>query len=81
MFKVLEGKNASLKVVEKEDLALLKEWRNNIEFTSEYQSISQETAHALSYVTLSSVGRLVSVLVMLSCFGLLSQNQSTRVNA
>ena len=40
---MLQGKNVNLRVVEKEDLSLLKEWRNNIEFTSEYQSISQET--------------------------------------
>jgi diamine N-acetyltransferase len=33
----------NLKVVEKEDLTLLKEWRNNFEFTGQYQSISQTT--------------------------------------
>jgi RimJ/RimL family protein N-acetyltransferase len=41
--KLLEGKKVNLRVVEKEDLSLLKEWRNNLEFIGEYQSISQET--------------------------------------
>ena len=44
---MLEGKNVNLRVVEKEDLPLLKEWRNNIEFIGEYQSISQETIRDL----------------------------------
>lgn len=37
----------NLKVVEKEDLPLLKEWRNNLEFTGQYQSISQMTTNDL----------------------------------
>jgi len=40
---LLEGKLVNLKVVEKEDLSLLKEWRNNLDFIGQYQSISQET--------------------------------------
>jgi RimJ/RimL family protein N-acetyltransferase len=40
---LLEGKKVNLRIVEKEDLPLLKEWRNSIEFRGEYQSISQET--------------------------------------
>jgi diamine N-acetyltransferase len=43
VFRLLEGKNVNLRVVEKEDLALLKEWRNNLEFTGQYQSMLQET--------------------------------------
>jgi ribosomal-protein-alanine N-acetyltransferase len=44
---LLEGKKVNLRVVEKEDLPLLKEWKNNIEFIGEYQSISQETMRDL----------------------------------
>jgi RimJ/RimL family protein N-acetyltransferase len=40
---LLEGKTVNLRVVEKEDLPLLKEWRNSLEFTGRYQLISQET--------------------------------------
>ena len=40
---MLEGKTVNLRVVEKDDLPLLKERRNNLEFTGQYQSISQET--------------------------------------
>ena len=40
---MLESKTVNLRVVEKEDLPLLKEWRNNLEFTGQYQSISQQT--------------------------------------
>ena len=43
MFKVLEGKTVNLRVAEKEDLLFLKEWRNNLEFTGQFQSVSQET--------------------------------------
>jgi ribosomal-protein-alanine N-acetyltransferase len=43
VFKVLEGKTVNLRVVEKEDLLFLKEWRNNLEFTGQFQSVSQET--------------------------------------
>jgi RimJ/RimL family protein N-acetyltransferase len=44
---LLEGKNVNLRVVEKEDLPLLKEWRNNLEFIGHYQLISQETVKDL----------------------------------
>jgi RimJ/RimL family protein N-acetyltransferase len=44
---LLEGKKVNLKIVEKEDLPLLKEWRNSIEFRGEYQSVSQETMRDL----------------------------------
>ena len=47
VFGVLEGKTVNLNVVEKEDLPLLKEWRNNLQFTGQYQSISQETMKEL----------------------------------
>ena len=40
---MLEGKSVNLRVVEKEDLPLLAEWRNNLDFIGQYQSISQET--------------------------------------
>ena len=43
VFKLLVGKNVNLRIVEKEDLPLLKEWKNNVDFIGEYQSISQET--------------------------------------
>jgi hypothetical protein len=33
---VLEGKTVNLRVVEKEDLPLLLEWRNNLEFEGRY---------------------------------------------
>ena len=40
---MLEGKTVNLRVAEKEDLLFLKEWRNNLEFTDQFQSVSQET--------------------------------------
>ena len=40
---MLEGKTVNLKVMEREDLPLLAEWRNNLDFIGQYQSISQET--------------------------------------
>jgi RimJ/RimL family protein N-acetyltransferase len=40
---LLEGKNVNLRAVEKEDLPLLKEWRNNLGFIGHYQLISQKT--------------------------------------
>jgi hypothetical protein len=36
---LLEGKNVNLRVVEKEDLPFLKEWKNNLVFIGEYQSV------------------------------------------
>jgi len=44
---LLEGKTVNLRLVEKEDLALLKEWRNDLQFIGEYQSISQESMRDL----------------------------------
>jgi RimJ/RimL family protein N-acetyltransferase len=44
---LLEGKKVNLKIVEKEDLPLLKEWRNSFEFRGEYLSVSQETMRDL----------------------------------
>jgi RimJ/RimL family protein N-acetyltransferase len=44
---VLEGKNVNLRLVEREDLPLLKTWRNDLEFIGEYQSISQESMKEL----------------------------------
>jgi RimJ/RimL family protein N-acetyltransferase len=44
---LLEGKKVNLRIIEKEDLPLLKEWKNNISFIGEYQSISQETIRDL----------------------------------
>jgi RimJ/RimL family protein N-acetyltransferase len=44
---LLEGKNVNLRVVEKEDLPFLKEWKNNLEFTGEYQSIQQRALRDL----------------------------------
>jgi len=36
VFGLLEGKNVSLKVVEKEDLPLLADWCNNPEFLGDF---------------------------------------------
>ncbi len=43
MFKVLEGKNVNLRIMEKEDLPILLEWDNNPEFMGEYEPLRQET--------------------------------------
>jgi len=40
---LLEGKNVNLRVVEKEDLPLVGEWRNNPEFQGEYNLLIQES--------------------------------------
>ena len=40
---MIEGKKVNLRIIEKEDLTLVKEWVNNIEFAGEYEPISQET--------------------------------------
>ena len=40
---MLEGKNVNLRVVEKEDLPLVGEWRNNPEFQGEYNLLIQES--------------------------------------
>jgi RimJ/RimL family protein N-acetyltransferase len=41
VLKLLEGKNANLRVVEKEDLAFLAEWYNNPEVFGEYNPLMQ----------------------------------------
>jgi RimJ/RimL family protein N-acetyltransferase len=38
---LLEGKNVNLRIVEKEDLELFTEWVNDLEFTGEYEPVSQ----------------------------------------
>jgi len=40
---LLEGKSVNLRIVEKEDLELVAEWINDLEFTGEYEPISQES--------------------------------------
>ena len=40
---MLEGKNVNLRIVEKEDLPLVGEWRNNPEFQGEYNLLIQES--------------------------------------
>lgn len=40
---MLHGKSVNLRIMEKEDLPLLKEWVNNLEFEGDYEPISQET--------------------------------------
>jgi len=42
-FKMLEGRTVNLKIIEKEDLPILKEWLNDLEFTGEYEPVAQET--------------------------------------
>jgi RimJ/RimL family protein N-acetyltransferase len=39
---LLEGKLVNLRIVEKEDLALITEWTNNPDFMDEFEPISQE---------------------------------------
>ncbi len=40
---MLEGENVNLRVMEKEDLPLLAEWFNNLEFWGEYESLEQSS--------------------------------------
>jgi len=40
---LLEGKNVNLRIIEKEDLSIVKEWVNDPEFMGEHEPISQET--------------------------------------
>jgi len=40
---LLEGRNVSLRVVEKEDLPILLEWDNNIDFRGQFENPRQET--------------------------------------
>ena len=45
--KLLEGKNVSLRIAEKEDLATIGKWRNNPEFQGEYNILIQESKEEL----------------------------------
>lgn len=40
---LLEGKNVNLRIVEREDLSIIKEWDNEIGIMGEYEPIIQET--------------------------------------
>ena len=40
---MLEGRTVNLRIIEKEDLPILKEWLNDLEFTGEYEPVAQET--------------------------------------
>jgi len=40
---MLEGKNINLRIVEKDDLIIIKEWTNNLHIDGEYSPILQET--------------------------------------
>jgi RimJ/RimL family protein N-acetyltransferase len=42
VFKVLEGKNVNLRVVEKEDLPLLLDWFNNPEIAGRYEALDPQ---------------------------------------
>jgi len=43
VLKLLEGKNVNLRIIEKEDLSLVKDWVNNLDFGGEYEPVIQET--------------------------------------
>src|SRR4030066_191953 len=40
---MLEGKNVSLRIVEKQDLPILLEWDNNVDFRGQFENLKQET--------------------------------------
>ena len=40
---MLEGKNVRLNIVEKQDLPILLEWDNNIDFRGQFENLGQET--------------------------------------
>jgi ribosomal-protein-alanine N-acetyltransferase len=40
---LLEGRNVNLRIMEREDLPVLLEWDNNLEFMGEYETLRQET--------------------------------------
>jgi len=40
---LLEGRNVNLRIMEREDLPVLLEWDNNLEFMGEYEPLRQET--------------------------------------
>jgi RimJ/RimL family protein N-acetyltransferase len=43
VFRVLEGKNVNLRVIEREDLPLLAEWSNNPEYLGEFVWLPQQS--------------------------------------
>ena len=45
--KLLEGHTVNLRVIEKEELALVQEWVNDLKFTGDYESVTQETLREL----------------------------------
>jgi ribosomal-protein-alanine N-acetyltransferase len=45
--ELLKGKKVNLRIIEKEDLPLVKEWLNDIDFPGEFEPISQETKASL----------------------------------
>lgn len=47
MFKLLKGKTVNLKVIEKEDLPLIKKWVNDLSFSGEFLPLTQETVGEL----------------------------------
>jgi RimJ/RimL family protein N-acetyltransferase len=44
---MLEGKTVNLRIMEKEDLTLVKEWVNDVDFTGEFEPVLQETKTSL----------------------------------
>jgi RimJ/RimL family protein N-acetyltransferase len=46
VFRVLEGKNVNLRIMEKEDLPLLNEWWNNPEFAGRYNPLLEQESKA-----------------------------------
>ena len=40
---MLEGKTVNLKIVERDDLVVLREWDNNVDFIGEFERLQQET--------------------------------------
>jgi hypothetical protein len=47
VFRVLEGKNVNLRIMEREDLPLVSEWFNNPEYGGEYEPLEQITMKEL----------------------------------
>jgi len=41
--ELLEGKNVRLRIIEKQDLPILLEWDNNIDFRCQFENLRQET--------------------------------------
>jgi RimJ/RimL family protein N-acetyltransferase len=44
--RLLEGKKVNLRVAEKEDLPLLAQWFNDVEFAGDYQNFPEQTSRA-----------------------------------